>query len=366
MDVRGFEYYAATGLPVVGATVEVWNRVAGTPVGSPIASTTTDSNGMWAFASLVDLVGKDVKVTLGGRVHWYKGETRHSMSRLLLEEGLVAPGVGNNLLVDPGFEVWDSGDGPFTASGGFVTGRWRADAGSGSSFSITRDTANFYISSLNAAVIAHAFGSGASAFYQSPENLRYMARSSYLAFGIWVKCSVASAVRAFLDGDTSAGRLYSGYHSGSGGYEQLAVVTANPLDGNTLVSVGIVLEKSGTFYADDAVLSFGTVPILYGPTPWGDEVARVERYHERQAGFMEVSGYASAAGETLYRSFPWRVRKALVPTVTLSGSWTLQNANTPTVDAATVDGYRLAIVSTAAGQVGAFGGLATVNAVAQP
>jgi hypothetical protein len=90
--LTGFELYTIGGLSVVGATVEVWNAAAGTPAGSPIASTTTDSNGEWTFTGLTD-TPKDVKVTFtGGVVRWYKGLTSAHLAQLLVGGAVVIAG----------------------------------------------------------------------------------------------------------------------------------------------------------------------------------------------------------------------------------------------------------------------------------
>ena len=79
ITLTGFEFHSDTGLPVVGATVEYWSAVDGTPAGAATGSTTTDSNGKWTFASLANAL-YDVKVTYSGRYRWYKGNSGFSMS----------------------------------------------------------------------------------------------------------------------------------------------------------------------------------------------------------------------------------------------------------------------------------------------
>lgn len=89
MDLAGFEFYSVSGLPVVNAPVDVWDAVNGTPAGSPTASTTTDSNGKWAFTGLTGSL-KDVRVTLSGRYHWYKGLSTWPGTQVVLA-GTVFP-----------------------------------------------------------------------------------------------------------------------------------------------------------------------------------------------------------------------------------------------------------------------------------
>lgn len=85
MNLRGFETYRSNGLPVTGATVEVYEANTVHPPGTTvITSGTTDSNGMWAFTGLSE-TPKDIKVTFGAsEVRWYKGLTRHSVDGMLV------------------------------------------------------------------------------------------------------------------------------------------------------------------------------------------------------------------------------------------------------------------------------------------
>jgi hypothetical protein len=60
MDLRNWEYIAETSQPLVGATVLVRDATLTHPNGNTVlASTTTDSNGMWAVTGLAD-TAKDV------------------------------------------------------------------------------------------------------------------------------------------------------------------------------------------------------------------------------------------------------------------------------------------------------------------
>lgn len=95
MDLRNWEFYE-DNLPLVGATVKVRDAVLTHPnSGTVLASTVTDSNGMWAFTGLTD-TAKDVEVIWGsvGQYHrWIKGMTRHNTGKHIFTETLTASGL---------------------------------------------------------------------------------------------------------------------------------------------------------------------------------------------------------------------------------------------------------------------------------
>lgn len=101
MDIRNWEYFLDNGLPVVGATVKARDAVLTHPnTGSVLATTSTDSNGMWAFVGLTDLP-KDVEVIWGAsnQYHrWYKGMVKTGVSALFFEgqTGLLSSGGWTN------------------------------------------------------------------------------------------------------------------------------------------------------------------------------------------------------------------------------------------------------------------------------
>lgn len=91
MDLKGWEIFTKTGLPVVGATVEVFAATDAHPnPGSALSSVFTDPNGMWQFTGLVD-GEKDVRVTYQTAVKWYKGRSWVSVGRVLQGEPVYRP-----------------------------------------------------------------------------------------------------------------------------------------------------------------------------------------------------------------------------------------------------------------------------------
>jgi hypothetical protein len=91
MQLRNWELFD-TNLPVIGATVNVRDAILAHPnTGTVVASTTTDSNGMWAVTGLTD-TPKDVEVIWGnvGQYHkWYKGYTQHDIDLIFFTAGSI-------------------------------------------------------------------------------------------------------------------------------------------------------------------------------------------------------------------------------------------------------------------------------------
>jgi hypothetical protein len=81
MDIRGWEFYGVSGLPVSGAAVDWWPASLTTPGGAASGSTTTDANGKWAFTGLTSQA-VDVRVTFNGRYKWYKGLTQFTLGAI--------------------------------------------------------------------------------------------------------------------------------------------------------------------------------------------------------------------------------------------------------------------------------------------
>jgi hypothetical protein len=109
MDLRNWEFYE-DGNALVGATVKVRDALLTHPnAGTVLATTTTDTNGAWAFTGLTD-TAKDVEVIWGNasQYHrWYKGASRHNLGVMFQDEPMRfreqastpgAPGANAGLL----------------------------------------------------------------------------------------------------------------------------------------------------------------------------------------------------------------------------------------------------------------------------
>lgn len=85
MELRNWEFNT-TGSAIAGADVFVYEASLTHPnAGSILASTTTNSDGMWAFTGLTD-TAKDVKVEYQSKAKWYKGLTKHSVGIVFIDD----------------------------------------------------------------------------------------------------------------------------------------------------------------------------------------------------------------------------------------------------------------------------------------
>lgn len=94
MDLRNWETYIDSGAALIGASVYARDAVLTHPnTGTVVASTVTDSNGVWAFTGLTN-TPKDIEVVWGNtsQYHkWYKGMTRHDVATIFFSEAPVLP-----------------------------------------------------------------------------------------------------------------------------------------------------------------------------------------------------------------------------------------------------------------------------------
>src|SRR5262245_5535438 len=131
-----------------------------------------------------------------------------------------------NLLTNGGFEIWQRGNGPFTASGAWLADRWVIGLAGSDTLSISRDSANADTSVGSTYCAACTFtlsgGAGASGFFQLIKQADgHQVANRTLTFSARVRTNTANAVRlGFHNGSAWS---YSSFHSGGGTYETLSV-----------------------------------------------------------------------------------------------------------------------------------------------
>lgn len=249
-----------------------------------------------------------------------------------------------NLLTNGGFEIWQRGNGPFTAVGtAYSADRWQLQ---GAGISVSRDTANTDSSAACAAVTCSA-----PTVYLSHrvENFTEL-RGRTISLSIRVRGTVASAARAAINVIGGAGVVYSSYHTGGGAYQTLTVTTPVAA-GATAIDTLLEFALAGTFYIDNAMLVVGSVAADYAPLHPADDLARCLRYYEVLGDaypYPLLSGY-NAASTAVYGSVAYLARKAVAPTVTKNGTWAVTNSAQPTVVGGTLSGVVLQMIPTATG-----------------
>jgi hypothetical protein len=260
-----------------------------------------------------------------------------------------------SLLTNGSFDVWSRGTGPFSTNGTYAADRWSLNlAGAGDTMSISRDTANVDVASQYCAAVSFVRSTGGSYLAQSysgATDIVQSLRGKTITFSVRVKTSTANAVRLRF-GDAVNAVQNSAYHSGSGTYETLSItyaVAANALGANS----GIQFDASCTAYLDNAMLVIGSQAATYVAQHPADDLARCLRYYEVMGlggGFL-AGAWAGAAGEAIASPIRWQVPKAVTPTVTKVGTWTVTNCAQPTLLTSTVDGSQFYAASTAIGHV---------------
>src|SRR5262245_29360052 len=239
-----------------------------------------------------------------------------------------ALGLAQTQLVNGGFETWQRGSGYFSANTAYTADRWRLAINGGSTFSVGQDGGNVDTGSRYALSLAYTHG--AASYVAQDVEASAQLRGRTVTFTMRVRTATAGTVRLGVF-DTVNSYRYSGYHSGSGVYETLAV-TAPIAAGTTSVTVVVALSASCTAYLDNAVLVVGTTAPTYAPLHPADELLRCQRYYVEIGGTqvfemalpMQAYGAGAAIGAL---TFP--VQMAIAPTLTVSapGDWRLLSSS---------------------------------------
>jgi hypothetical protein len=238
-----------------------------------------------------------------------------------------------NLLTNPGFEVWQRGNGPFAVNGPSAD-RWSIN-GSGTILSVSRNTANTDAASLACAACTVTAYSAEMHLSQRQEDVTQL-HGRTITFSARVRTSTASAVRLSVGQDS--GLTYGSYHSGGGAYETLTVTAVIAVNA-TIASPNVTFNANCTAYVDNAMLVVGSVPADYAPLHPADDLARCLRYYEllvAASGEGQLYGQCYAATNANF-SWRYRVPKAVTPTVTVSAPTTFSCQLAPGGAAATTN-----------------------------
>jgi hypothetical protein len=224
-----------------------------------------------------------------------------------------------NLLTNPGFEVWQRGNGPFAVNGPSAD-RWSIN-GSGTILSVSRNTANTDAASLACAACTVTAYSAEMHLSQRQEDVTQL-HGRTITFSARVRTSTASAVRLSVGQDS--GLTYGSYHSGGGAYETLTVTAVIAVNA-TIASPNVTFNANCTAYVDNAMLVVGSVPADYAPLHPADDLARCLRYYRRYAATSTIGiglGQAISAVNAVHH-FLMSPRTAVTPTATVSapGDW---------------------------------------------
>jgi len=235
---------------------------------------------------------------------------------------LAADVARANQLVNGGFETWQRGNGPFTATGAYTADRWQMFLTGTDTQSISKNTANVDTGSQACAACTFVLGNGAGAselvqVLKASDGYQLAGRT--VTFSIRVRTATANAVRlGCYDGTTST--LSPTYHTGGGTYETLTLTYAVPASAPYL-QLEIHFAASCTAYLDNAMLVPGSVAADYVPLPPADELARCLRYYETIGGVSgQLLTVGAGTGATAAEFAFMYSRKAVTPTITQSAA----------------------------------------------
>jgi len=249
----------------------------------------------------------------------------------------------NNLLANGGFEVWQRGAGPFTNNKTTnVVGpdRWVGQLGSPGNgvLSVTRENSNIDANSQFSAALNYTsadVNDGTPGMYYALTDMEAQYNSRIMTFSARVKAGI-SGVRIW--GLTTGNvRVFSLAHPGDNQWHTLTVTWQYVL-GQKYVGIQFTPGTGGLVYIDNCTLVAGNIPGVYVAPNQADDLARCMRYYEilgngtGSGNPFQLSGYGGAnqTWRTLFALKAWMVN---TPTITKNGTWTVVNANQPTIGA---------------------------------
>jgi len=222
------------------------------------------------------------------------------------------------MLTNPGFEIWQRGNGPWTTHNVMTADRWLTNVGASDVISFAREQSNVRSSqgSSLAATVTTVVSTvlGVVQMVAKPTEGGQVVGRTFTAT-MWVRTSTANAVRLWFY--TNATNFMSGYHTGSGQWERLAVTVVMPGTDNAIY-MGALFSAPCTAYLDDAMLTGGSAVVDYTPLHPAEELARCLRYYERLGdafGDTVGSGVWASATQGWFTA-RFKVRKAVQPTIT--------------------------------------------------
>jgi len=269
-------------------------------------------------------------------------------------------GIANrspNLLVNGGLEIWQRGNGPFTASGVMSADRWQTSITAPSTFSVVRGTtgAQLDVASANSLVGTHTFSAGgAAAVVQYLEDYTQL-RTRTITASVRVFSGANGAYISLSDsGGTSSSRA-----SANNVWETLTV-TRTVNQGATYLNLVVTWPPgvTSTMYVDNAMLVVSPVPVGYQPLPPADELARARRYYQ----VLPINTRVTVAGANNTFDFPlsFPVQMAVAPIATMTGGPAANCSVTPIN--ITTAGCGMQLIATAAGDAYLLNGTLTLEA----
>ena len=230
-----------------------------------------------------------------------------------------------NQLTNGGFEIWQRGNGPFTAGVQFAADRWTPQPVGTGTHSTTRDTANADGAGACMAMVVSGSSSTSNCMVVlQPTNLLPQVGGRTLSLSIRVKSAAAGSICSYwYDAVTGGGSSQFGTPVATTTSYTTFTFTFTPATNATALNVGVALLANTTYYLDNAMLVVGSQPCDYVPMHPADDLARCLRYYQRFGTSAGLSvGTPIAPGHVFTTTqavgILSQTEKALTPTLTVS------------------------------------------------
>jgi hypothetical protein len=311
--------------------------VATPPVWTDPSTTAVDvaTNGIWNQTA-TDAVASDL-YALGG------------------SDGSSGVAGKGNILINGGFEIWQRGNGPYTANSAYTSDRWQINLGASSTISVAL-SAGVVDTGSGASAACTYIHSSASSLQQKLEDLNQL-KGRTISLNMRVNTATATGARAWLSGDGGATKTYSAYHTGGSTWQTLTVAGYAVSPSATAVLGGVEFAVSGTYYLDNAMLVYSIAPMAYVPLPFDMDLMRCMRYYESW-GFIGSTNLAlhcwAGATGSYGMQICFKAKKFATPTITISGTWNVTNCGQPVANNPNQDSFELAAAASGAGAMAFF------------
>ncbi|MHB8916534.1 MAG: hypothetical protein ACYC4H_00790, partial [Desulfocucumaceae bacterium] len=263
------------------------------------------------YASAANTLARLAKGTAGQELRINSGATAPEWHTPVLQA---------NLLTNGGFEIWQRGAGPFTASA-YTADRWRSYIEGTDTMSISREGVIKKSNSLYSAKFVYTKGTGSAgqlsqALIIADGFHHLLGKTISLRVSLHANATGAARIGIETNG-TGGSALYSSYHVGDSAWANLDVSYTAPVDA-TFIFIHLDLRASVTAYFDNAMLVVDSQAADYMPLHPAEEMAKCQRYYEVHGGV--ASGipsvgrmYASGAASYMY-GYTFQTKKAGTPT----------------------------------------------------
>lgn len=273
-----------------------------------------------------------------------------------------------NLLTNPGFEIWQRGNGPFVSTSVgtsiFTADEFAAFCGfAGNSISVSRNSADKKFGNYCAEVTLTGLGGGEYSYIQQGVENAKQLEGLDITLTIWVKASSANTVRLALydwNGSVATGG-FSDWHSGSGEWEPITMthtVNTGLVPTTTTAHLfplyfSVLGYADTTFYVDGATLVLGNFPqgMPFIPLNPAEDMQRCQRFYCKSTnsadGLVHYTYAVSGDSSTGALTFP--VTMQAVPTVTVTNEVSYRYPASYASLVAGVGGFREGHIASATG-----------------